>query len=527
MPGGYLRSLASSLVLAALLLVAGSYLSYAQAGSTGPVFGPGISPQLPVRLTEAPPGGTLELNYVFRNNTLAPIADFPLVQCPPNTLELTIESTPFSLAPGDSRAMLMLAKDLPGGAQAGDAVVCTIGDEVIQFEIVDGPLVIEIPGLQQGLVISGLTIANMINMLPQATDSEIELFDIDFENNFILDATIDTITFRLDVGFGITGHEFSIASLSASFDALTLTNTIAFGTPFDPTLMVLLGGPKVFVTNRTNLELRIGGVTIEGLFIYENIKWTHPFLNAADALDAIQTPDYKFGALISVEGETPSGVRLSGRAGFCADPNQVMLIKKRSFFTGACDDDPANKFIFESLSISNLNVAGFTISRTTEFRPNDPISTTWTIRFLALDNISVTTRASFDGFFMSGGFTSASFTILNDNFSILLLINSGFSLSNISFSVTIPFDPASLSISASVVPGTGITSAGITTLIPLKPVGNLIAVASFGAGGGGALQFQAASFLFSTSSDFLSLRADTLFNNSGLLLARLNFDFNF
>jgi hypothetical protein len=519
--------MASFFLLFLAVIFLSSAVVSAQAGSNGPIFGPGISPQIPVRVTEAPPGGERDLNYVFTNNTAAPVSQFPLLQCPPNTLELSIESPPFSLAAGESRAIQMTVADLPGGAASGDTVVCNIGDQLILFEVVEAPLIVEIPGLQQGLIISDLTIANMVNLLPRSTSSEIELFDIDFQNNLILDATIDSITFRLDLGFGITGHEFSIASLSADLGVVSISNLIAFGTPFDPTSMVLLGGPKVFVTNRTGIEIRIGGVSIEGLFIYENTKWTHPFLNAADALDAIQTPDYKFGALLSIEGETPSGIRLSGRAGFCADPNQVKQIKKRSFFTAACDDDPANKFVFESLSVSNITVAGFTISRTTEFRPLDPISTTWTIRFLALDNISVTTRASFDGFFMTGGFTSASFTILNDNFSILLLVNSAFSLSQVALSATIPFDPASLSFSASITPGTGITSAGVTTLIPLMGLGNLIAVASFGSGVGGTLQFQSASFLLSTQQDFLTLRTTALFTPTGLLLARFNIDFNF
>lgn len=212
-----------------------------------------------------------------------------------------------------------------------------------------------------------------VTMFPQGIQTEAVRFDIDLMSNLQFNSTFSGITLGADLGFGVTGVEFSILKLTANLGALTLREESVFAVPFGcaPFAAGVGDGPDApgpcpgnhvvpvgdadgngtiddnaiaFVKNRTEVALNVGGVTIGNLLLVEDVDFPdlqggddheHDHFNGAVAYDVYginsqiddQTPTWGAGDVLFVSGQTVSGVTVASETAFCAAGRNY--IKKR------------------------------------------------------------------------------------------------------------------------------------------------------------------------------------------------------
>lgn len=222
-----------------------------------------------------------------------------------------------------------------------------------------------------------------ITLFPQGTQTEAVKFDIDLMSNFQFNSTFSGLTLGADLGFGVTGVEFSILKLAANLGALTFRQDGVFAVPFGCKLFLApvgngpdaqLGGacpgnrvvqigdadgdntidPNAvgFVKSRTEIELNVAGITIQTLVLFEDVDF--PDIHGVEPLTGFsdhehdhfsgalpyhvyglngetddQTPTYGAGAVLSISGQTVSGITLVSETAFCAAGRNH--IKKRAW----------------------------------------------------------------------------------------------------------------------------------------------------------------------------------------------------
>ncbi len=239
-----------------------------------------------------------------------------------------------------------------------------------------------------------------IAMIPQTNSQEAIGFYFDLQANLRTNITISGLTFGTDLGFGVTGVEFAIVSVSTNLGALTLADQFVFAQPFGcneaswvgvlagasddsdggivgqcrPQFVAPIGSSDGetndaavgFVKKRVDIGLDIAGVGFGMLALFEDVDFPdihgacslsgvgcaggsdheHDHFRAADlyfvgAHDNVvdnQTPSYGFGAVFTITGQTVSGISFTNITGICADNQVKNRIKKRSF-PGEVDRD--------------------------------------------------------------------------------------------------------------------------------------------------------------------------------------------
>lgn len=172
-----------------------------------------------------------------------------------------------------------------------------------------------------------------------------------------------------------------------------------------------------FVKKRVEMELNIAGITLTNLALFEDVDFPDIYglrepipgsglftndhehdhsdgsrlynIYGADNFVDNQTPTFGFGDVITLSGQTVSGITVTGITGFCAD--QRNRIKKRSWqyeVNEACTASLGNLldpgieedslgvgaktpllFEFETLIIEGIEVGGVTIDIFTQWKP--------------------------------------------------------------------------------------------------------------------------------------------------------------
>ncbi len=220
-----------------------------------------------------------------------------------------------------------------------------------------------------------------IALIPEGAQTEAVKFDIDFQANLQLNITLSGITFGADLGFGVTGVEFAVLSLTTNLGALAVFDQFVFAEPFgcfnfpvgvsnsSGGIVGQCSGQNVvpigdgdgdniidravgFVKKRIQLELNIAGITLTNLALFEDVDFPDiQGINASSGLndhehdhfDTVtpyfvgqinndiddQTPTFGFGDVITISGQTVSGITVSGATALCASGNNY--IKKRSW----------------------------------------------------------------------------------------------------------------------------------------------------------------------------------------------------
>jgi hypothetical protein len=295
-----------------------------------------------------------------------------------------------------------------------------------------------------------------IALNPEGTQTEAVKFEIDLQSNLQVNITLSGLTVGADLGFGVTGVEFAVLSLNTNLGALNVSDEFVFASPFAcdifPAGVSDFGGivgqcagnavtpigdadgdgvidnAVGFVKKRIGLELNIAGITINNLAIFEDVDFpdiqginpgtglndhehdhfgtgTPYFLNGVNSVVDDQTPTFGFGDVITLTGQTVSGITLSGSTFLCAD--QRNYIKKRSWnyeVNEACtaqfgqpggtvlEDGAKTPLLFEkeTLSISGVEIGGVSLSIDTTFVPLQPVISEITASMALLDLADVT-----------------------------------------------------------------------------------------------------------------------------------------
>jgi len=216
-------------------------------------------------------------------------------------------------------------------------------------------------------------------------NSEIQKMDFDFEGILDLNITLSGLTIGNHLAMGIAGIEHFIFSLTTTLGALDLTDEFWFAAPYDANGEVW--GPMQFVKKRVNASITIGGLTFDGLFLFEDVNFDYPYN------PPVLPPMYGFGAVFTIEGTTVSGIGVTSITGICADPQTPNKVKKYSALGrvnvlcgwGALYEEEGGKsplwFEVEKLYLTGIQVGPLTLDNYTEFRPFQPISNTLTVSF--------------------------------------------------------------------------------------------------------------------------------------------------
>jgi hypothetical protein len=347
-------------------------------------------------------------------------------------------------------------------------------------------LLLTVAVVQVGLAdVTGLFSIDL-TLTPQTNSHEAVPFYFDLQTNLQVNITISGMTLAMDLGFGTTGLEFALVSIGTNLGALSLKDDFVFATPFgcaapswigvlatlsDDTDGGIVGqctGPFVspigsangstkdnalaFVKKRVELQLDIAGISFNVLALFEDVDFPdihgaknqngigdidgsdheHDhfgvndlyFVSMSDVVVDNQTPSFGFGTILTLSGQTVSGISVTGITGICANNMFKNRIKKRKFpgeVNKGCvtENGPVFAFDLQKLHIEGIEVGGVQLSTWMIFTPLFPISATTELAF------SLGGMADIKGTFTSSDIAtfmidSIKVSIAGGNFSLLL-----------------------------------------------------------------------------------------------------------
>ena len=460
------------------------------------ITGPGIPPEPPLRLIVNPPSGAVSVIYTFRNTNSTPINVMPILSCPPNTVSFEIDSTPFTLAAGESKQVAAFFADLPGEAEAGATVSCMINSTVIIINIIAPPPTRSL-------------LKTDISLRPQTTSQEKVPFDIDFEMNLDLNLDINGFLIRSDTGLGVTGTEFQIFELQFTIGQVSFSDQFVFATPFNMNGEAI--GPLLFVKKRVATTLTINGLTIENLAIFEDVNFPDPDTSALTSYEAADQ-FFAFGDILRVSGLTPGGVSFAFITGINADPQKTNKIKKR-FFPGKVEKNEKLGFTVEKIRIEGLILGGLIFGSETEFRPNAPFRQTLTMRFGLADLATVTAVATLTDI-LAPQFLGASVVIATPDIILITTLDANLNVTSQNVIATFSLNSTIAStLFLTFVPGTGLTVLNANLVISLGEGDRFTNTISFS---GTPPRFQSTQFTLDTKVGNIELTATACFSASGL-----------
>ena len=314
-----------------------------------------------------------------------------------------------------------------------------------------------------------------IQMIAMGTQTEAVQFFFDIQANLQVNVTLSGLTIGADIGFGTTGVEFAIINLNTSLGALQVNDQFVFAEPFGCTnfpaagqclgqFVVAIGdgdgdgvadGAVGFVKKRIGLELNIAGITLNNLAIFEDVDFPdiqggggheHDHFDGTLAYDLSgvnnlvddQTPTFGFGDVISVSGQTVSGITVTGRTAFCA--NGRNYIKKRNFqweVNKACTAGFGNGstpveggaktpvlFEREDLIVEGIELGGINLDISTTFIPLQPIFSVINASFNLLDLADITATLTSDNI-TNLSFSSLALAVSSGNLTVALVDTDG------------------------------------------------------------------------------------------------------
>ena len=247
----------------------------------------------------------------------------------------------------------------------------------------------------------------IVGVVPEITNlgdqpCEVTVYKFDFEADLNINIAISGLVTGIHSHLGNTGLEDVILTFAATLGALDVNDTFVFAQPFGwivagdgqflPACYENAAGSGecdiLFVKKRVEATISLGGVTLSNLAILEDVNFPPFYLPAGFRLglripvfkpadpngDGVYTADeqaFGFGDVVSITGQTPSGITISGSTGFCAslDHNNI----KKHHWPYMVNPDcavgqvvqtpstqapkPALFFDFETLSITGVPLA--------------------------------------------------------------------------------------------------------------------------------------------------------------------------
>ncbi len=388
-----------------------------------------------------------------------------------------------------------------------------------------------------------------IDMLPEGTQTEAVKFHFDIKSNLGLNITLSGLIFGVDLGFGITGLEFAVISLDTRLGILFILDEFVFATPFGcdlfpvgvsntsggisgqcpGTSVTSLGdadGDGVpdnaigFVKKRLSMNMTLFGADITSLVLFEDVDFpdiqglsngvlTHEpdhfngvLYNTVDLNGIVddQTPTFGFGNVLSVTGQTVSGITVTNIVSLCASGQN--FLKNRSFEwevnktctsqfgqnTTAIENGAKTPLFFEqeTLQVSGIEFGGISSNAAVTFVPLEPIRFVASFAFNIADLASVSTLLSSDNI-TNFALSNMTTTITSGNLNLVLSDN------DIDFQI----DAATATLSLVLNPNQNPADLDIT----LNSDGDGLSSASFGFGfTRGILKLDATSTLSDTNN---------------------------
>lgn len=348
-----------------------------------------------------------------------------------------------------------------------------------------------------------------ISFEPQATATEVELIEFDFQNDLTVTVAASGLSTTLHTHFGIAGIEDVIVTFTVD-NGIAIEDTLVFGrfayrstTPFYDTLH--------FLKKRVSTSICLGGVCFSNLALFED---TNAFSS--------QTPAYAFGDVMTISGQTPSGISVEMETGICAEQGSNR-IKKHSWYYTVNEDcagplKPDLMFDFETLSISGIPLtSGVTADWDIECATVSACTLVNTIAF-SDGPIPLETSFTFSDLF-SLAFEGATLTLSQGAGTLEIEIDPDgtIALASVDLSITLNPDsnPADLSASLNVSPGVGITDADVG--LSLERVGlDFEVLLDFHPGAGGTARFSSVVFSLGASVGMVDFDASMKFVPDGL-----------
>ena len=405
-----------------------------------------------------------------------------------------------------------------------------------------------------------------VQFWPQTTASEIEQLEFDIQNEINLTVLVSGLSTTLHSHFGLAGVEDVQLTYAATLGALDIKGTFVFarfagacfrtdaatGGDGSSCIDSALGvqawdvfpdkGELHFVKKRVTASASLGGVTVSNLAIFEdtNFRQPTPTVQPSDTDAGIlsQTPAYAFGDVISLAGQTPSGVSISASTGVCAElaPN---VIKKHDWqyrVNADCADDlvgeskPNLAFDFETLNISGIPIAsGVTSSASVVCFQTSACTLTNTFNFSGVGPVPFTVDFFFTDLF-SFTFDAATLTFSTGAGTIEIDITDTGTIAavEVDLSTTINPDtnPATVNVNANFDPGTGLTDADVSMSVTRSDIDFTI-VANFTPTSGSIAEFADVTFSISTMLGALDVETSATFGAFGFQTSSTWFTISF
>ena len=324
------------------------------------------------------------------------------------------------------------------------------------------------------------------------------VYRIDFETDLNINIAISGLTMGIHSHLGNTGLEDVILSFAATLGALDIADDFVFAQPFGA---IIDGDGQVnyacyenapgsgecdlfFVKKRVSATISLGGVTFENLAILEDVNF--PDCNVVPGLGCVTKPAggtytvedqaFGFGDVISITGQTPSGITITGSTGFCAQPGYNLIKKHYWLYTvnpdcAAGQQEPSPKpplfFDFETLDITGIPLAAdlfVDFSAACDNNATVPYSCAFTVAgtftgatlfnpiTFSIDFENVTGEFAFGGGLLVLSAGSATFYLYYSDTLDLSLV-----LVDIALTLNPDTNPATLLADFSIYPGTGLT----------------------------------------------------------------------
>ncbi len=416
---------------------------------------------------------------------------------------------------------------------------------------------------------------------------EMTFFRFDFETDFTINMMMSGFTLDLHSHAGVTGFEDIILSFHTTLGAVDIADKFVFAQPYgivpialdndgdgsvneDPLDGVDNDGDgqidedpmetgsipvcyesspdsgsclTLFVKKRVEAAIAVTGLTFRNLAIIEDINFPIPGqVKPAGAIYTQQSQAFGFGDLITISGQTSSGITITGQTSFCLSETRSNLIKKHSFSyivnpdcvstTQTPSVKPPVLFEFEEISITGIPIAS-------NFTSALLIHCTGAISCLFENTLTIsnalplfslfTAKISFTDVLGAFAFSNVTLRMQSGTLSLILNLSPLFTVSSFSFLGTFTINPvsnpASLSISASGSPNTGLN--GIVTTFRVNRFGATFSALSIFTVNSGLLNFSQLVLRVAGEAGVFNLEGNVAFRLVGLASANLRSTINF
>ena len=251
---------------------------------------------------------------------------------------------------------------------------------------------------------------SLINEIKLDTPCEMTFLKWDIESIIGLNLTVGGLTYAFHSAISIAGLEHFILSLDAKLGSMVLKPELWFAVPFETVTdannllntVVIPPGQPLFVKKRLTLEADVFGLKFKNLAMFEDVTFPDPgsdygtsdcdgdgevegtCVGGVETNDALhyENQAFAFGDIITISGQTVSGISYSSQTGLCAELGSNRV--KKYSASGKVDPDCAGKgfkFSFEKISVSGIEIGAMRLGSSLSITPTSspPIQVTTSI----------------------------------------------------------------------------------------------------------------------------------------------------